>query len=100
MPSFFDRFLQKGDQGGRSAHDPPRRVKVAVPDDSTDLEFVSTAFQVLVAEDLKVRTASGNIETIPGEFLVAGFQYSGQLARIYATGSGAGHTQVLIWGPD
>jgi len=100
MASYFDRFLRKGDQGGRSAHDPPRRVKAIAPDDSSDLEFVSTAFQVLVAEDLKVMTAAGNVETIPGEFLVAGFQYSGQLRRIYATGSGSGHTQVLIWGPD
>jgi len=98
--SEFDRFDEKGQQAGRSAQDPPRRARMVVPDDSNDLPWMTTAFQVGAAEDLRVMTARDEIVTIPAAFLVAGTTYSAQLRRIYDTGSGAGHTTVLIWGPD
>lgn len=98
--SIFDRFLKNRLQGARGSVDPPRRVENWVPDDSVDLPFVTTAYRVIVAEDLTVMMANEDTVTIPAAALLAGYQYSGQLKRIYNTGSGNGHTQVIIEGPD
>jgi len=95
-----DRFDGKHFEGGRNSWDPPRNAVVWTPSDDTDLPFVSTAFQVMAAEDLKVTMANGTIVTIPGDCLAAGAQYSAQLKRIWDTDSGASHTSVLVWGPD
>lgn len=97
--SAADRFSQKRDQGGRSAVDPPRQIDFVAPDDSTDLPFVTTAYRVGVSADLRVMMANGQIRTIPAAYLIAGVQYSGQLRRIYATGSGS-HGTVMIEGPE
>ena len=96
----YDRFDERSDDGRRHSWDPPRNLALITPDDSNDLPFVTTAFQVRVAGDLKVTLANGNVVTIPGAFLVVGLQYAAQIKRIWATGSAAGHTNVLVWGPD
>ena len=98
--AIHDRFLRGGKQDGRNAVDPPRNGVLWAPSDTVDLPFASTCYRVIVAEDLKVMYANGKVVTFPAATLVAGFQYSGQLKRIYATGSGAGHTSVLIEGPE
>ena len=98
--SAVDRFEEKGEQGGRSAQDPPRRGRMVAPDDSLDLPFVTTSYRVIVSENLKVMYANDEIETLPAAVLLVGYQYSGQLKRIFATGSGGGHTAVLCEGPD
>lgn len=94
-----DNFDGKRAYGGREAVDPPRRIAFAAPDDDNELPFVTTAYRVGVAADLKVMMANNEIRTIPAAFLIAGVQYSGQLKRIYATGSGS-HGTVMIEGPE
>lgn len=96
----YDRFRRHGKQDGRNSVDPPRNGVLWVPSDTVDLPFASTCYRVIVAEALKVMYANGAVVTIPAAALVAGYQYSGQLQRIYATGSGAGHTVVLVEGPE
>ena len=98
--AIYDRFFRHGKQDGRNSVDPPRNGVLWVPHDTKDLPFASTCYRVIVAEDLKVMYANDNVVTIPAAALVAGFQYSGQLKRIYATGSGGGHTAVLVEGPE
>jgi len=98
--AIHDRFLRGGKQDGRNAIDPPRNGVLWTPSDTVDLPFASTYYRVIVAEALKVMYANGKVVTIPATALIAGVQYAGQLKRIYATGSGGGHTSVLVEGPE
>ena len=96
-----DRFAAKGNQAGRDAKDPPRKGLLITPSDTVDLPFVCTGFQLEVAADLKVMYPDDSISTIPAEFLLAGYQYSGQFKRIYATtGASPAHSRVYIWGQE